>query len=279
MENNDNDVMEIDLVEVFFVILHWLWLIVVCGAITGILAFCISNFMIHEKYESTTTVYILNRQNESTVTYSDLQTGTQLTKDYAQLIKSRYVLESVIRDLGLNYSYAELLGNVSVTTPTDTRIIAITVMDTDPEKAQYIANAIRDIAAIHIKNVMDIEAVNIADTANLPTTPSSPNVMKWIIVGILLGVVASTAVVVVRYLLDDTIKSSEDIKNYLGLSTLALIPLSEDVASDDSEDEKKTRTGESTATRHHRNNSSSSDNKTANGTSNKKNARKSGGKR
>lgn len=228
MENNENDVMEIDLVEVFFVLLHWFWLIVLCGILTGMVAFGVSKFLIPEEYQSTTTVFILNRQSENTVTYTDLQTGTQLTKDYAQLIRSRYVLESVIRDLDLDYTYNELASNVSVTTPSDTRMITITVTDYNPEQAQYIANAIRDVASVHIKNVTAIEAVNVVDVANLPIAPSAPSVMKWTLLGVLLGAFVCIAVIIIRYLMDDTIKSSEDIKNYLGLSTLALIPLAEE---------------------------------------------------
>ena len=229
METN-NDVIEIDLREIFFLLLHRFWMILLMGLFCGSIGFGISEFLITPTYESTTQIYILNRQNENTVTYSDVQLGTQLTKDYAQLIKSRYVLESVIDELKLSVDgelivYETLLKKVEVSTPTDTRMLSITVTDSDPMLAMEIANSIREVAATHIKSVMDIEAVNVVDMANLPTEKAAPSVVKWTLLGCLIGAFLVMAVVVVIYLMDDTIKTSDDIEKYLGLSTLALIPL------------------------------------------------------
>ena len=88
--------------------------------------FCLAGFgLFLPTYESTTKIYILNKSESTTVTYSDVQMGTQLTKDYAELINSRYVLEEVIRILSLTeMEYRDLLDMVSVQTPTDTRIVS-----------------------------------------------------------------------------------------------------------------------------------------------------------
>lgn len=229
MQNVQNeDVVEIDLQELFGLLLHWLWLIILCGIATGILGFAISYFVITPQYESTTKVYILNKQDSNTLTYSDVQLGTQLTKDYAQLIKSRTVLEQVIETCTLNESYEAFAGRVNVETLTDTRIIAITVTDPDPVMAQLLANEICKVASEHIKNVMDIQAVNVAEEANLPSAPSSPSIVKWTAIGLLLGVFLCALILIVRFLLDDTIKTSEDVERYLELSTLAMIPVIEE---------------------------------------------------
>ena len=107
----------------------------------------------------------MNKQENASVTYSDIQLGTQLTKDYAELIQSRFVLEEVVQGMGLDLTYEQMKEKVSVTTPTDTRILAITVKDKDPVMAMKMANAIREAASVHIMNVMDIQAVNVAETA------------------------------------------------------------------------------------------------------------------
>ena len=228
MQNtNTEDVIEIDLQELFGLLLHWLWLILICGLLTGAAGFLISKYVITPQYQSTTKVYILNKQDNSTLTYSDVQLGTQLTKDYAQLIKGRYVLEQVIEICGLDEKYGSFAERVSVETLTDTRIIAITVEDENPEMAQFIANEIRKVASEHIKNVMDIQAVNVAEEANLPETPSSPSIAKWTGAGLLLGMFLCAMILVIRFLVDDTIKTSDDIEKYLGLSTLAMIPVIE----------------------------------------------------
>lgn len=226
MENQrNNDVIEIDLLELFHVLMGHIGLILSIGVLTALIGFMLSKFVLAPVYESTTKIYILNKTETSSVTYSDVQMGTQLTKDYAQLINSRYVLEEVIRMLSLDVDYKEMLRKVSVDTPADTRIVSITVEDHDPAQAMKIANCIRETAAGHIQNVMDIEAVNVVETANMPTEKAGPRCSIWTLAGGIAGAVLVCMIVLIRYMLDDTIKSSEDVERYLGLSTLALIPL------------------------------------------------------
>jgi capsular polysaccharide biosynthesis protein len=151
--------------------------------------------------------------------------GTQLTKDYAELISSRYVIEEVIQKLQLDLDYKALCNKIAVSTPSDTRIVSITVEDSDPVAAMNIANAVRESASFHIKNVMDIDAVNIVETANMPTSKASPNNFRWLVIGGMLGAFFVIVIVLIRYLTDDTIKSTDDIEKYLGLSTLGIIPV------------------------------------------------------
>ena len=225
MENND--VVEIDLMEILGLMLHRLWLIALCAAAVGAAAFAVSRYILTEEFQSTTRIYVLNRQNDDTLTYSDVQLGTQLTKDFREIIKSRYVLEQVIEKCGLRESSGSLASRISVDTQSDTRIIAITVTDTNPAMAQYIANELRETAAERIKIVMDIQAVNVVDEANLPAVPSAPRVGRWTVIGFLLGAFLCMTVILVHFLLDDTIKTSDDIEKYLGLSTLGMIPVRE----------------------------------------------------
>ena len=226
--SNRNDTIEIDLGSILTILAGKLWLLVATGLFCAVLGFMASEFLIPPSYESTTKIYILNKQESANLTYSDMQLGTQLTKDYAELIKSRYVLEGVAQEQSLALTYKEMLKKVSVATPTDTRIVAITVKDTDPIMAMRIANSIREVSSEHIRSVMDIDAVNVVETANMPTQRSEPSVIKWTIIGGLIGVFLVCVVAFAQYLTDDTIKSAEDVHKYLGLSTLALIPMRED---------------------------------------------------
>lgn len=227
MENQRaNDEIEIDLIEIFHILWSRWWVIIQFGLFTALLCFLLSKFILTPIYESTTKIYILNKAESATVTYSDVQMGTQLTKDYGELINSRYVLEEVIQKLSLDdMEYEDLLKKVSVETPTDTRIVSITVENTDPVQAMNIANCIREVAGEHIQNVMDIEAVNVVETANMPTEKAGPSVVKWTLIGGVVGVFVLCAFLLIQYLLDDTIKTSEDVEKYLGLSVLALIPV------------------------------------------------------
>lgn len=221
------DDMEINLWDLLRVLAKKLPVIVAVGILTALIAFGIGEFAMAPIYSSTTKIYVLNKQENSSITYSDLQMGMQLTKDYAELIQSRPVLEEVIENMGLPMGYEKLREMVSVSTLEDTRILSITVSDTDPARAMNIANAVRDAASVHITNVMDIEAVNVAETAYMPTSKSEPNVARMTTFGGCLGILLVAGIVVIRFIMDDTIKNAEDVEKYLGLSTLALIPNNE----------------------------------------------------
>ena len=225
-ENQNDDAIEIDLLEVFGVLLRRWWLIALAAVLTGAVGFLLSCFVIADKFESTTEIYILN--NGENVTYTDLQMGTTLTKDYAHLITTRDVLEQVIGELELEDSYDDLEDRISVETPSDTRIVAITVTDKDPARAQAIANAVREAASEHITNVTAVDAVNVASMANYPLKPSSPSIPMWTIVGFLIGGVLYAGIILVKYLLDDTIKTPDDVEKFLNLSTLGRIPTNDE---------------------------------------------------
>lgn len=242
--DRDADVMTIDLVEVFQVIWHWLWLIVLVALACGTAAYAFSKFVLPEEFESTTKIYVLDKSGaggtNSQSTYSDLQVGMQLTKDYVELIKSRTVLEAVMKDnhLDQTYTYEQFAEMVNVQTPADTRIVTITVTNHDPALAQKLADDIRKRSGELIIKTMQIDAVNTYEKANYPDRKSAPSCGRWAVVAALIGALAVSAVVIARYLLDDTIKTSDDVEKYLGLSNLALIPFDESVMTEDEDSSK-----------------------------------------
>lgn len=225
MENNyQKEEIEIDLGQLFISLLSKWYLIVLAGVSCALIALVITKFLMTPMYTSATSVYVLNKQDSQSVTYSDLQTGTQLTKDYAQLIQSRTVTEQVIANLGLPLTSEQLSKRIQVTSPTDTRILEISVENENPEMAMKIANQVREVAAVHIKDVMDIQAVNIVDEANVPLVKSSPSTTKNVLLGGILGGFVSVLIIVIKVILDDTIKTPDDIESYLGISCIGTIP-------------------------------------------------------
>jgi len=219
---------EIDLLDLVSYLLTWIWLIVICGVVVAAIAFGVAQFGMTPKYESTTKIYVLSKQNNNTITTSDLSVGTQLVKDYREMIKSRFVLEKVIEICELRDSYERLSARVSVSTPSDTRMIKITVTDPNPEKAKEIVDTIRDVAGERIVSVMDLQAVNVVDEGNISSRPSSPNKKKLTLLGFIAGALACAVVLCIVHLSDDRIKTADDVERYLGLSTLASIPLAEE---------------------------------------------------
>ena len=173
-------------------------------------------------YTSSTMIYILNKTNNIT-SLSDLQLGTQLTKDYKVLVTSRPVLEQVTKNLGLSMSYQQLNGKITVNNPADTRILTISARDTNPETARAIADEMASVSVARIAEIMDSVPPKIVEEGNLPTAPSSPNVRKNTVLGGLAGI-AAAGVIILLYLMNDSIRNAGDIERYLDLNTLGQIP-------------------------------------------------------
>ena len=228
----ENDELEINLVELFWAVMRKLPIVILAAVICAMTIMLYDTVLVTPQYQSTTKIYVLAQQNESALTSSDMQISNYLTSDYVELVKTRDVTESVIAELGLMsgkkiMTHEELLEKMTVSEVSDTRIITISVTDEDPYQACEIVNALREHAALHIQKVMNTQAVNVAEEGNIPQEPVSPSTLRDGVIGGFVGAFIAIAVVVVMFLLDDTINTSEDIEKYLGLSTLGIIPLDE----------------------------------------------------
>lgn len=225
---NNRDEIEIDLKQIMFVLFNKILFIILSGIIVGAIAFLISQYLLVPKYVSTAKLYIINRQTEGVITSQDLTSSSQLTQDYKELIVSRIVIEKVISDLDLPYKYEQFKGKLSVDTPVDTRILAITIKDKDPYTAKKIADKMADVSVDTIGSVMESERANIIDYGNLPLRPVSPNIFRNTVAGVGIGVILSITIILFIFFIDDSIKSEDDIERYLGISTLGVIPIQDD---------------------------------------------------
>lgn len=219
---------EIDLKEIAIVILDRIWIVISVGIACALLAGIITKVFITPMYTSTTKLYVINKQNsENNITYTDLQTGNLLTNDYIIQVKGTKVLSQVISELNLADTEDELASRITVSNPENSRFIVISVSDKDPVVAQQIASCVAEVSSDVVKEVMDLEKVNVAEEANLPLEKSSPNLKKNVLLGGAAGVFVSLLLIVVFYLLNDRIRTPEDVKRYLGLNTLGQIPVLE----------------------------------------------------
>lgn len=223
----ENDEIEIDLGELIGLLLSRAPLIIITAILFGVLAFSYAKLMITPQYRSTTSIYVINQQASDSVNTSDLQAGLLLTNDYVNMITSRSVLEKVVNSMNLDYSYGTLRGKLSVSSTSNTRIIDITVEDPDPYEAKRLADAIREAATEKILSVMAIDAINVFEEGNIAQSPSSPNVKKITLIGFAAGFLLAAALVILNYLLNDSVRTPDDVEKYLGLSTLGSIPLDE----------------------------------------------------
>ena len=190
-------------------------IILLSGIVLGIAAYFYTSVMITPQYASDGTVYILTRSNSNQqVTTGDLNMSAQLTSDFEELIISHTVLDEVIEQIDYEgLTFGSLKNKITVTNRTDTRILQITVTDPDPLMAKAIVDKVIEISSEKIKSIMDIEAVNLVDEGTLNSTPVSPSYKKNVLIGVLIGIVITSAIVIVMYLLDDKIHTGEDMKN------------------------------------------------------------------
>ena len=233
----EKEEIEIDLRQLLAVIIGKLWIVLLCGFVVAVTAFMATKVFVTPIYESTTKIYVLNRAGDNTnVTAADLQASAQLTKDYQELILSRTVLEQVIEEENYDLTYKEMVKKITVDTPADTRVIKIIASDPDPKTAQEIADAVRETSAEHIRKVMDTQAVNTVDEANLSVDPARPNAAKNTVIGGVAGMFLAMAVIIVIFIMDDRIKTVDDVEQYLGIGVLGSIPMV------DQEKKRKTKT-------------------------------------
>ncbi len=228
-DNVQNDEVEIDIGHILSILWEKIFIIIATGILVGLAGFLISKFLITPKYQSETKLYVLNRANDSATTLSDVQLSTQLTKDYQILVTSAPVMNEVIKDLGLNMKASELASTISVDTPSDTRVLQITVTSDDPHRAKSIADKVAEVSSQKICDIMKIEQVNVIEEGSLSEEPAVDTVQKWTLIGLALGIVLSCAVIIIKSMLDDTVKTTEDVEKYFDLSTLAVIPISEEM--------------------------------------------------
>lgn len=220
-EHDDRD--EIDLLEILFAFRKRILWIVLAAVLGGGISFAGTRLLMTPMYESTTTMLVLT--SETTLSsLSELQLGTQLTNDYEILTKSRAVLETVIENLNLDVEYEQLNNMVSISNPEDSRIMEITLTYPNPAEAKAIVDEIAGVTSEFIGDQMEGVPPKIIDQGVVPSGPSSPSVSRNTLWGILLGIVVSCGIITVITVMDDTIRTEEDIEYYLGIPTLASVP-------------------------------------------------------
>lgn len=219
--NGQDDV--VDLMALVQLLASKLWVLILCLVIGASAAGIGTSLFITPQYQSSSMIYIYSKSTSIT-SIADLQLGSQLAVDFTIVATTREVMENVIEAQNLNMNYNQLLGCVSISNPQSSHILVITVTLPDPDMAAKIANGIAQELRSRIADVMNTDEPSVVERATVPTKPSSPNVVTNALVGgIGLAFVVAVGYVVV-FLLDDTIKTDEDVKRYLNLNVLAEIP-------------------------------------------------------
>ena len=197
-------------------------LCVVCVAASTVYSF----FIAKPVYQAETTLIVKTEKTEgtNTVTSDQIKTTQQLAVTYGEIIKSRKVLDDVIKNLDLDESYGQLSGKISVSTVSDTQIIKVSVQDTNKSNAAKIANEIPKVFAKEAIRIADANGVEVIDKAQAPVNPVSPNKKMNILIAGVLGVMIGLFIIFIIEFLNTKIKTPQDIEKELGLHLLGVIP-------------------------------------------------------
>jgi len=217
----------VELKQFFILLRKKLIFIILIPIIVSVITCVMSTLLITPVYEASATLYVTNQKtnSEADLTYDEMLTNQQLVKDYKELIKSKLVLKTVVEELGMqDLTPAALSSKVNVYSKNNTRVLEIRVEDKDPIKCMEVSNKICEVFTKLSTDITKSNNINIIDTAEIPINPIKPKPVLYMLLTLLLSTFATIGTFYLLELLNETIKTSEDIETYLGLSVLGTIP-------------------------------------------------------
>jgi len=216
-----NQELEIDIREIFYLIKTRLWLIILCAVIGAGAMFAYTQHAVVPQYVATSKIYIFS---DAEISSLNISLSSTLTQDFILLSQSRPVMEDVIEELDLNMSSGGLAGCVSVTNPEESHLLILNVTMTDPVLAKDVANTMANVIARRVAEIMETDEPNIMEEAIVPSGPIDSGLSRNVMLGGIVGIILVVGITLLLYLLDDTIKDEEDVEKYLGYKTLAAFP-------------------------------------------------------
>ncbi len=190
----DNEI-EIDLKEIFFLLLYQWKMILLVAVLVGGIVFSYCRFFVTPMYDSTSKLYVLSKST-SVTSLADIHSGESLTSDYLLVVGGRYVVDTVIANLELDENYESFCTHLEVTNPNDTRLIYITYTDADAVLAKTIVDELASVASSYIADKMDQDAPTIIEYGYSDGDKVSPTTAKNVVIGALLGVIVAVAVII-----------------------------------------------------------------------------------
>lgn len=190
------------------------------AVVTGVYAFFLPN-----QYTASTSMYVLSKSSSpdgsTAVTQGDLSASQMLTNDVSSIIKSDRVKGDVATQLGLDNLNAY---KIEVTSSATTRVIDLSVTGTDAEKAAQVANALVTDVSNVAAQVMNVQSVNVIDSAVAPTLPSGPKRALYMAVAFLAGLFAAIVIVAVADMADTRVRNSKDAEEIADLPVVGHFP-------------------------------------------------------
>lgn len=230
----------VDLGKIFGVLLSHIHYIILCFLVGALLFSAYAYFMKHPTYQSTAKLYAVTASEDAVVNIADLNIGQALTKDYEELIYSYPVMEDVIDKLNLDITADKLSSMIEIENPEDTRVLRITTTADEPKMAQKITNTLLESLRTYLPRTMSTSKPNVVQRGKLDEKKVGPSYLKYLLLGGVLFAAIYCVILIIRFLLDDTLKTAEDIENEFGFAPLTVIP-ENDIFIEEDEKKKGTR--------------------------------------
>lgn len=211
------------LLELFALMRKHLAVVIALPVIAALVTAAVCFFVLPNTYTASTSMYILTKSSaeKDALTNSDLSASQMLTNDVATLIKSNRVRTEAAESVGLSS-----LDNftINVDSSTTTRLITVSVTGTDPSDASLVANALAKVADDIAQEVMDIQSINVVDSASEPTSPSGPPRLMYTLVAALAGLFVAIAIIVIADMANTRVRTGEEAAELLDLPIIGRIP-------------------------------------------------------
>lgn len=176
-------------------------------------------------YSANTTIVLTqtNQAQEATITQNDLQINSKLVSTYSEIVKSKLVLQQVINNLNLDYTYKELYKNVNVENVQNTEILKVSVRDKDATNSKEIVNNIAKVFSKEVSKIYELNNVSIIDKAQVPKEVSNNTLKRDMVLSVFAALFGSIAIIFVIYYFDDTIKLTENLEEELDMPVVARV--------------------------------------------------------
>lgn len=213
---------EIDLKELFEFIKKKIGLLITITVVICLLGCIYGLFIQKPMYKSYTTIILGGNETTTsqTITQSDITLNKNLVDTYAEIVKSRRVLEQVISELDLEETYEELSNKISVSSVNNTEIIKITVADSNSIEAKNVANVTANFFSKEVVKLYNMNNVNVLDEANEANEPYNINIPKQVIIYFFIGIIIALSILFIIFYFDRTIKSVEQVEQKIKLPIL-----------------------------------------------------------
>ncbi|MFC5541178.1 YveK family protein [Ureibacillus suwonensis] len=217
----------ISLYDIFKVLKKRIVLILSITIISTLAAAIISFYVLTPIYQASTQILVNQKTSDqqTQIQTTDIQTNLQLINTYNVIIKSPVILSKVIEILDLNTTPSALSNQITVSNANNSQVVNISVQDEQAFLAVDIANTVAQVFQEEVKELMNVDNVNILSPAELPENPSpvKPNKMLNMAIALVIGLMVGVGLAFLLEYLDTTIKTEHDVEELLGLPILGFV--------------------------------------------------------